>query len=92
MENTLAQDMTLDDKVRSWLCRIIYIATSCLYLYTAGFGSLDEMVQRCLLIMVAGFTVFLTKPFTISYLRKPSRALRVPSRGEGFHSHHMTRG
>ena len=65
MENTLAQDMTLDDKVRSWLCRIIYIATSCLYLYTAGFGSLDEMVQRCLLIMVAGFTVFLTKPFTI---------------------------
>ena len=65
MENTLAQDMTLDDKVRSWLCRIIYIATSCLYLYTAGFGSLDEMVQRCLLIMIAGFTVFLTKPFTI---------------------------
>ena len=51
MENTLAQDMTLDDKVRSWLCRIIYIATSCLYLYTAGFGSLDEMVQRCLLIV-----------------------------------------
>ena len=65
MENTLAQDMTLDDKVRSWLCRIIYIATSCLYLYTAGFGSMDEMVQRCLLVMVAGFTVFLTKPFTI---------------------------
>ena len=65
MENTLAQDMTLDDKVRSWLCRIIFIATSCLYLYTAGFGSLDEMVQRCLLVLVAGFAVFLTKPFQI---------------------------
>ena len=65
MENTLAQDMNLDDKIRSWLTRIIYIATSCLYLYTAGFGSLDEMVQRCLLILVAGFAVFLTKPFTI---------------------------
>ena len=64
-ENTLAQDMTLDDKVRNWLCRIIFIATSCLYLYTAGFGSLDEMVQRCLLVLVAGFAVFLTKPFTI---------------------------
>ena len=64
-ENTLAQDMTLDDKVRSWLCRIIFIATSCLYLYTAGFGSLDEMVQRCLLVLVAGFAVFLTKPFQI---------------------------
>ena len=64
-ENTLAQDMTLDDKVRSWLCRIIFIATSCLYLYTAGFGSLDEMVQRCLLVLVAGFAVFFTKPFQI---------------------------
>ena len=64
-ENTLAQDMTLDDKVRSWLCRFIFIATSCLYLYTAGFGSLDEMVQRCLLVLVAGFAVFLTKPFQI---------------------------
>ena len=64
-ENTLAQDMTLDDKVRNWLCRIIFIATSCLYLYTAGFGSLDEMVQRCLLVLVAGFAVCLTKPFTI---------------------------
>ena len=60
MENTLAQDMTLDGKIRSWLCRIIFIATSCLYLYTAGFGSMDEMVQRCLLILVAGFAVFLT--------------------------------
>ena len=65
MENTLAQDMNLDDKIRSWLTRIIYIATSCLYLYTAGFGSMDEMVQRCLLVLVAGFAVFLTKPFTI---------------------------
>ena len=65
MENTLAQDMTLDDKIRSWLCRILFIATSCLYLYTAGFGSMDEMVQRCLLILIAGFAVFLTKPFTV---------------------------
>ena len=66
MDNTLApENMTLDDKVRSWLCRIIFIATSCLYLYTAGFGSLDEMVQRCLLVLVAGVAVFLTKPFQI---------------------------
>ena len=64
MDNTLApENMTLDDKVRSWLCRIVFIATSCLYLYTAGFGSLDEMVQRCLLVLVAGVAVFLTKPF-----------------------------
>ena len=64
MDNTLApENMTLDDKVRSWLCRIVFIATSCLYLYTAGFGSLDEMVQRCLLVLVAGVAVFLAKPF-----------------------------
>ena len=32
----------------------VFIATSCLYLYTAGFGSLDEMVQRCLLVLARG--------------------------------------
>ena len=64
MENNPAQAMTLDDKVRSWICKIIFIDTSCLYLYTAGFGSMDEMIQRCVLILVAGFAVFLTKPIT----------------------------
>lgn len=64
MENNPAQAMTLDDKVRSWICKIIFIVTSCLYLYTAGFGSMDEMIQRCVLILVAGFAVFLTKPIT----------------------------
>lgn len=64
MENNRAQAMTLDDKVRSWICKIIFIVTSCLYLYTAGFGSMDEMIQRCVLILVAGFAVFLTKPIT----------------------------
>lgn len=65
MENNPAQAMTLDDKVRSWICKIIFIVTSCLYLYTAGFGSMDEMIQRCVLILVAGFAVFLTKPITL---------------------------
>lgn len=64
MENNPAQAMTLDDKARSWICKIIFIVTSCLYLYTAGFGSMDEMIQRCVLILVAGFAVFLTKPIT----------------------------
>jgi TRAP transporter 4TM/12TM fusion protein len=60
-----AIQLTLDDKVRQIVCRVIFIVTSCIYLYTAGFGAFSEMLQRCLLIMVCGFTVFLNKPFTI---------------------------
>lgn len=55
----------LDDKIRINLCRIIYIVTALIYLYTAGFGSFSEMTQRALLVTVCGFTVFLRKPVTI---------------------------
>ena len=72
MENNPVQAIALDDKVRSWICKIIFIATSCLYLYTAGFGSMDEMIQRCILILVAGFAVFLTKPITFGKEKKRS--------------------
>lgn len=65
METNTNVALNADDRVRSILCRIVFIATSCIYLYTAGFGALDEMLQRCLLIMVCGCSVFLTKPFTI---------------------------
>lgn len=66
MDNTekLTAELTLDDKVRKTLCRAVFIVTSCIYLYTAGFGAFSEMLQRCLLITVCGFTVFLDKPFT----------------------------
>ena len=59
------QELTLDDKIRSYLCKGIFIITSLIYLYTAGFGAFSEMLQRCLLITICGFTVFLSKPFTI---------------------------
>lgn len=63
--NAPAVELTRDDKIRKTLCRWIYIITSCIYLYTAGFGAFSEMTQRCLLITVCGFTVFLDKPFTV---------------------------
>ena len=65
MENNTSITLTADDRIRAMLCRIVFIATSCFYLYTAGFGAMDEMLQRCLLIMVCGCSIFLTKPFTI---------------------------
>ncbi|MGN0977116.1 MAG: TRAP transporter permease [Faecousia sp.] len=64
-ENNLTVERTLDDKIRQLLCKVIFIVISAVYLYTAGFGAFSEMLQRCLLITVCGFTVFLDKPFTI---------------------------
>lgn len=55
----------LDDKIRSGLCKALYIITSMIYLYTAGFGSFSEMTQRALLVTICGFTVFLKKPFKV---------------------------
>ena len=77
MGNNLAEKQTLDDKVRSWICKIAFIITSCLYLYTAGFGSLDEMVQRCILVMVSGCAVFLTKPMTFGKEKKRNALTRI---------------
>lgn len=54
---------TWDDKLRGIVCRVLYILTAAVYLYTAGFGSFSEMTQRALLITVCGFTVFLNKSF-----------------------------
>lgn len=54
-----------DDKLRVSLCRVLYIVTAVVYLYTAGFGSFSDMTQRALLITVCGFTVFLKKPIQI---------------------------
>lgn len=65
MENNDTLTLTLDDKIRTVLCKVIFIVISALYLYTAGFGAFSEMIQRCLLITVCGFTVFLDKPFTL---------------------------
>ena len=64
MDNT-SVTLTMDDKIRALLCKVIFIVTSCVYLYTAGFGAFSEMIQRCLLITICGITVFLSKPFTI---------------------------
>lgn len=78
MDNTenLQAGLTLDDKIRKALCRGLFIATSCIYLYTAGFGAFSEMLQRCLLITVCGFTIFLDKPFTFKGRRSAfTRAL-----------------
>lgn len=74
--NAPAVDMTRDDKIRKLVCRWLYIISSCIYLYTAGFGAFSEMTQRCLLITVCGFTVFLEKPFTFKGKRNAvTRAL-----------------
>lgn len=54
-----------DDKLRVSLCRVLYIVTAVVYLYTAGFGSFSDMTQRALLITVCGFTIFLRKPIQI---------------------------
>lgn len=54
-----------DDKLRVSLCRVLYIVTAVVYLYTAGFGAFSDMTQRALLITVCGFTVFLKKPIQI---------------------------
>lgn len=54
-----------DDRLRTNLCRILYIVTAVVYLYTAGFGSFSDMTQRALLITVCGFTIFLRKPIQI---------------------------
>lgn len=54
-----------DDKFRVKLCRVIYIVTALIYLYTAGFGSFSEMTQRALLVAICGFTMFLRKPLKI---------------------------
>lgn len=54
-----------DDKLRVNLCRVLYIVTAVVYLYTAGFGSFSDMTQRALLISVCGFTIFLKKPIQI---------------------------
>lgn len=65
-----------DEKLRSWLCRALYIVTALVYLYTAGFGSFSEMTQRALLITVCGFTVFLRNPLTFRKQRSAvTRAL-----------------
>lgn len=53
----------LDTKLRSRLCKAIYILTALVYLYTAGFGTFSEMTQRALLVTICGFSVFLSKPF-----------------------------
>ena len=55
----------MDDKVRKVLCRVLFVVTALVYLYTAGFGSFSDMTQRALLITVCGFSVFLTKPMKI---------------------------
>ena len=54
-----------DDKLRVNLCRVLYIVTAVVYLYTAGFGSFSDMTQRALLITVCGFTIFLRKPIQL---------------------------
>lgn len=64
-ENNTTVNLTRDDKIRGLLCKVIFIVISAVYLYTAGFGSFSEMLQRALLITVCGFTIFLDKPFTI---------------------------
>ncbi len=64
-DNNTTTKLTPDDKVRQLLCKVIFIVISAVYLYTAGFGSFSEMLQRALLITVCGFTVFLNKPFAI---------------------------
>lgn len=56
---------TRDDKIREKLCRYVFIVTSCIYLYTCGFGTFSDMLQRCLLLTVCGTMVFLQKPTTI---------------------------
>ncbi len=55
----------MDDKIRTWLCRVLYIVTAATYLYTAGFGSFSDMIQRALLITVCGLTIFLSRPLKI---------------------------
>ena len=54
-----------DDKLCVNLCRVLYIVTAVVYLYTAGFGSFSDMTQRALLITVCGFTIFLRKPIQL---------------------------
>lgn len=56
-------ELTVDDKIRKLICKVTFIVISAVYLYTAGFGSFSEMLQRALLITVCGVTTFLDKPF-----------------------------
>ena len=55
-------ELTVDDKIRKLICKVTFIVISAVYLYTAGFGSFYEMLQRALLITVCGVTTFLDKP------------------------------
>ena len=64
-ESNVTMELTLDDKIRTNLCKALFIVVSAVYLYTAGFGAFSEMLQRAMLITVCGFTVFLDKPFTV---------------------------
>ncbi|QTQ12556.1 TRAP transporter fused permease subunit [Treponema parvum] len=66
-----------DDKIRTKLCRYVFIVAALLYLYTSGFGSFSEMTHRALLVAVCGFSVFLKKPFKIGKDKKQNLFTRM---------------
>lgn len=53
---------TLLDKI----VKLVFIVTSLIFSYTAGFGSFSDLIQRALLITLLCSTVFLTRPLKIS--------------------------
>lgn len=51
-----------EEKFRKRLVQVVYICLSAIYIYTAGFGTFSDMIQRCLLMTLCGAMVFLVKP------------------------------
>ncbi|WP_409966985.1 TRAP transporter fused permease subunit [Bengtsoniella intestinalis] len=50
---------------RKHLVRWIYIILAAVYIYTAGFGMFDDLVQRALLITFCGLALFLENPWKV---------------------------
>lgn len=63
------------DKVVNEAVKYIYITTSLIYIYTAGFGLFSDIIQRALLITLLCPTIFLVKG--IRYKGRKNTATRV---------------
>lgn len=52
----------IEQKLRKNVVRLTFIALGIIYIYTSGFGTFSDMIQRSLLVSFCGMTVFLTNP------------------------------
>ncbi len=57
--------MAVEERIRKSLVKITYIILGLVYIYTAGFGSFSELIQRGILVAFCGMVVFLERPVKI---------------------------